>query len=153
MNDVGSRKPIWISPQKTWPKYRHETSSDIIFYFIIVFCEVSWKRIKRSTRRIIILHLSPPLMTLNLVSSLMISGYQNHRSMTTFKKNSVKSKTWLSQSFSHLVLWTVTNRTVASELPAPVPYLPMFPSISMTLFIEIRLCYPVLAYSLWYFII
>ena len=33
----------------------------------------------------------------------------------------------------------VVNRSVASEFPAPVPYLPMFPSISATLLVEIRL--------------
>ena len=47
----------------------------------------------------------------------------------------------------------VMNRAVASEFPAPVPYLPMFPSISATLLVEIRLGYVLLAYSLWYFVI
>ncbi len=47
----------------------------------------------------------------------------------------------------------VMNRSVASEFPAPVPYLPMFPSISATLLVEIRLGYVLLAYSLWYFVI
>ena len=47
----------------------------------------------------------------------------------------------------------VMNRTVASEFPAPVPYLPMFPFISGTLQVEIRLGYVLLAYSLWYFVI
>ena len=47
----------------------------------------------------------------------------------------------------------VMNRAVASEFPAPVPYLPMFPSISPTLLVEIRLGYVLLAYSLWYFVI
>ena len=45
------------------------------------------------------------------------------------------------------------NRAVASEFPAPVPYLPMFPSIPATLLMEIRLGYVLLAYSLWYFVI
>ena len=45
------------------------------------------------------------------------------------------------------------NRAVASEFPAPVPYLSMFPSISATLLVEIRLGYVLLAYSVWYFII
>ena len=45
------------------------------------------------------------------------------------------------------------NRAVASEFPAPVPYLPMFPSISATLLVEICLGYVLLAYSLWYFVI
>ena len=45
------------------------------------------------------------------------------------------------------------NRAVASEFPAPVHYLPMFPSISATLLVEIRLGYVLLAYSLWYFFI
>ena len=37
---------------------------------------------------------------------------------------------------------------VASEYPAPIPYFPMFPSISTTLFVEIRLGYVLLVYSL-----
>ena len=45
------------------------------------------------------------------------------------------------------------NRAVASEFPAPVPYLPMFLSISATLLVEIHLGYVLLAYSLWYFVI
>ena len=53
---------------------------------------------------------------------------------------------------SHLVV-TVMNPSVASEFPAPVPYLPMFPSISETLLVEICLGYVLLAYSLWYFVI
>ena len=47
----------------------------------------------------------------------------------------------------------VMNHAVASEFPAPVPYLPMFPSISATLLVEIRLGYVLLTYSLWYFVI
>ena len=47
----------------------------------------------------------------------------------------------------------VMNRDVASEFPASVPCLPMFPSISATLLVEIRLGYVLLAYSLWYFVI
>ena len=48
---------------------------------------------------------------------------------------------------------TVMNRAVASEFSAPVPYLPMFQSISATLLVEICLGYFLLAYSLWYFVI
>ena len=40
----------------------------------------------------------------------------------------------------------VMNRTVVSEFPAPVPYLPMVPYISATLLIEIHLGYVLLAY-------
>ena len=47
----------------------------------------------------------------------------------------------------------VMNRTVASEFPAPVPYLPMFLSVSAILLVEIRLGYVLLVYSLWYFVI
>ena len=47
----------------------------------------------------------------------------------------------------------VMNRAVASEFPAPVPYLPMFPSISAILLVEIHLGYVLLEYSLWYFVI
>ena len=47
----------------------------------------------------------------------------------------------------------VMNRVVASEFPAPAPYLPMFQSISATLLVEIRLGYVLLVYSLWYFVI
>ena len=54
---------------------------------------------------------------------------------------------------SPVFLLTVMNRAVVSEFPAPVPYLPMFPSISATLLVEIRLGYVLLAYSLWYFVI
>ena len=42
----------------------------------------------------------------------------------------------------------VINCTFESQFPAPVPYLPMFPSISATLLVEIRLGYDLLAYSL-----
>ena len=45
------------------------------------------------------------------------------------------------------------NCSVASEFPAPVPYLPMFPSISATLLVKIRLGYVLLVYSLWNFVI
>ena len=47
----------------------------------------------------------------------------------------------------------VMNHAVSSEFPAPVPYLPMFASISATLLVEIRLGYVLLEYSLWYFVI
>ena len=47
----------------------------------------------------------------------------------------------------------VINHAIESEFPAPVSYLPMFPSISTTLLVEIRLGYVLLAYSLWYLVI
>ena len=47
----------------------------------------------------------------------------------------------------------VMNRAMATDLPAPVRYLPLLPHISATLLIEINLGYVLLSYSLWYLVI
>ncbi len=46
------------------------------------------------------------------------------------------------------VLDCFINRAIATDLPAPVPFLPFIPHVSGTLLIEIRLGYVLLAYSL-----